>query len=195
MSDIRVSVQWETSSIFAGEDIECIITFRNVSPRHRASNSPSPNSRPRVASSGRERWKESLPHQSGQKSVGHTRNNSVSNVGSHHPAISRSHRPALSLSTQNGTRQSSATNLKDSNKSDTNSGQGGKHRKSVSIVSLGGDPLISEYDSEGKVLRSKRADGNHARATSLQGVPWRNSTGKFGPTSGKFGARMALCFD
>ena len=195
MSDIRVSVQWKSSSVFAGEDVECIITFRNVSPGHRTSNSHPPNSRPRGISSGRERWKESLPQQRGQKSVGHTRNNSVSNAGSHHLAISRSHKPALSLSTPHDSRQTSAINLKSSNTSDANGGHGGKHRKSVSIVSLGGDPSISEWNSEGQVSTSKRTDRSHARAASLQGLPWRSSTGKLGPTPGIFGVRIALFCD
>ena len=185
MSDIRVSVQWQNSSVFAGEDVECVITFKNVSQAHYAPKSPSPNSQPRVASFGRDRWKESLPQHNANRSLGHTRNNSISNTEKPSQAISRSPKPPLTLSTPYDTQQNPAIGSKDTTKYTVNSGPNGRHRRSVSIVSIGGDPLTSQYDQKQRQASiSKRPGLNHARAASLQGLPWKTGLGKFGPTSG-----------
>ena len=196
MSDIRVSVQWKSSSVFAGEDVECVITFKNFSQAHYAPKSPSPNSQPRVASFGRDRWKESLPQHSTNRSLGHTRNNSISNIEKPSQAISRSHKPALSLSTPHDTSQTPAIGLRDTTKPTVSSGHNGKHRRSVSIVSIGGDPLNNQYDQKQRqASTSKRPGRNHARAASLQGLPWKMGMGKLGPTSGKMRASVASRFD
>ena len=196
MSDIRVSVQWKNSSVFAGEDLECVITFKNVSQAHYAPKSPSPNSQPRVASFGRDRWKESLPQHSANRSLGHTRNNSVSNAEKPSQAILRGHKPALSLSNPHSIRQNPATGLKDTTKPTVNSGHDGRHRRSVSIVSISGDPLTSQYDQKQRQASiGKRPGRNHARATSLQALPRNTSMGKFEPTSCKLRAIIARLLD
>ena len=181
--------------MFAGEDVECVITFKNVSQaQFYPPKSPSPNSQPRVAGFGRDRWKESLPQHSANRSLGHTRNNSISNAEKPSQAISRSHKPALSLSTSHDTRQNPAIGLKDTTKPTVNSGHNGRHRRSVSIVSIGGDPL--QYDQKQRqASTSKRPGRNHARAASLQGIPWKMGMGKFGSTSGKMRASVARHFD
>lgn len=194
MSDVRVSVQWKSSSVFAGEDIECIITFRNVAQAHHAPKSTTPSSQPRVASSGRERWKESLPQRSGHRPIGHTRNNSTSNAGSHSQAISRTHRPALSLSTPIGTRHISTINVDDTSKPDANSGHNERHRRLISIVSIGTDPLTGEHDQKQRQASTSKRPARHARAASLQSLPWRSGTGKFGPTSGKLGEAISVAW-
>ena len=195
MSDIRVSVQWKNSSVFAGEDVECVITFKNVSQAHYAPKSPSPNSQPRVASFGRDRWKESLPQHSANRSLGHTRNNSVSNAEKPSQAISESHKPALSLSTPHDTQQNPAIGLKDTSKPTLNSGHNGRHRRSVSIVSIGGDLLANQYDQKQRQASiSKRPGRSHARAASLQGLPRQRGAGKVGPTSGKMRASVTSGF-
>ena len=196
MSDIRVSVQWKNSSVFAGEDLECVITFKNVSRAHYAPQSPSPNPQPRIASFGRDRWKESLPQHSANRSLGHTRNNSISNAEKPSQAISRSHKPALSLSTPHSILQNPPTGLKDTTKPTVNSGHDGRHRRSISIVSISGDPLTSQYDQKQRQASiGKRPGCNHARATSLQALPRNASMGKFEPTSCKLRASIVRLFD
>ena len=196
MSDIRVSVQWKNASVFAGEDVECVITFKNVSQANYAPKSPSPNSQPRAASFGRDRWKECLPQHSANRSLGHTRNNSISTAEKPSQAISGSHKPVLALSTPHGSRQNLAIGLKDATKPTVNSGYNGRHRRSVSIVSISGDPLTSQYDQKQRqASNSKRPGRNHARAASLQGLPWKTGMAKFEPTSGKLIANIARLFD
>lgn len=172
MSDIRVSVQWKSSSIFAGEELECIITFENVAQAQPARKSPSPSTQYRVTSSGRERWKESLPQQSARSSVGHTRYNSLSNpTGGHAQGTFKNHKPVVSAPID--IRQDSATNLKNTKRPVGGSAHSGKHGRSVSIVSVGADSAAG------------RPGRQHSRAASLQVLPLRSANGKLGPTSGE----------
>ena len=182
-----MSVQWKSSSVFAGEDLECIITFKNVCQAPRAPDSPSPSPQHRVISSGRERWKESLPQQNARTPVGHIWSNSVSTTGGSAQATTRNHKPRLALSNPISTRTGSAIGNKDTNKAELGNGSGGTHRRSVSIVTIAGDPLLtSEYDlKQGQNPTARRPGRKHARAASLQVLPWRGSTGKVGPTSGE----------
>ena len=169
MSDIRVSVQWKSASIFAGEELECIITFENTAQAQPARKSPSPSSQFRVTSSGRERWKESLPQQSARNSVGHTRNNSLSITSSRHaPGALKHHKSVVSAPIS--TRQDPST---DTNRPVKGSAQSRKHGRSVSIVSIGGDSTAG------------RPSRHHNRAASLQVLPLRSANGKLRPTSGE----------
>ena len=173
MSDIRVSVQWKSSSVFAGEDLECIITFRNIAQVERGPKSPLPSSHLRVTSSGRERWKESLSQQNAPISIGHTRNNSLSYTAlSKAQAPSSSHKPAVSLSAPVSTRQDSTINSNPSSRPVV-SASNGRHGRSVSIVSIGGDST------------ARRPFRHHNRAASLQVLPLRDVNGYSGPTSGE----------
>lgn len=173
MSDIRVSVQWESSSVFAGEDLECIITFKNIAQAEHGPKSPLPSSQLRVTSSGRERWKESLSQHNAPIAVGHTRNSSLSHTAlSKAQAISTSHKPAVSLNAPVSTRQDSAVNS-DQSSSHVVSASCGKHGRSVSIVSIGGDST------------ARRPARYHNRTASLQVLPLRDVNGYSGPTSGE----------
>ena len=173
MSDIRVSVQWKSSSVFAGEDLECIITFKNIAQVEHGPKSPLPSSQLRVTSSGRERWKESLSQQSAPISVGHTRNSSLSYTASSKvQATSSSHKPAVSLNAPVSTRQDSAVNSNPSSKPVV-SASSGRHGRSVSIVSIGGDST------------ARRPVRHHNRTASLHVLPLRYVNGHPGPTSGE----------
>ena len=183
MSDIRVSVQWRNSSIFAGEDLECVITFRNVAHAQQTQKSLSPSSHFRSQGSGRERWKESLPQQGTNKSIGHTRNSSFSQTALSQETL-KAHTPALSLTSPIGTRQNSSTSLNQATSTEQRDRQG-KHRRSISIVSIVNDPYHSRKTQD-SIASASRPDGRgHARAASLQVLPRRGGVRINGPASGK----------
>ena len=180
MSDIRVSVQWKSSAVFAGEDLECIITFKNVSQGGHVRKSPSPSSQPRRPSSGRDRWKESLPRQDVNRPIGHTQNNSTSNAG-YSPETVKVHGPPTTPSPPLGTRQASSTKL-DEGQSTGGSGKVERHRRSVSIVSIGKEQYHAQnvqYQDQASTFR--RAGRSHARAASLQVLPRRSGVAYNGP--------------
>ena len=170
MSNIRVSVQWKNPTVFAGDELECTITFRNVSQARNSHHSPSPSSQPRRHGLNRQRWKETFPVRSVQSQA--TPNHSIPpSVPVSTPPISVSPKPALSLSTSNGiphiAHPSSTEDV-----SDIESSKDNKHRRSVSIVSIGGD-TIYEAPSSVSVSSFGRPMGAHARAASLQVLPKR----------------------
>lgn len=183
MSDIRVSVQWKNSVVFAGEELECIITFRNIAQPNNVRKSPSPSSQFRSQASGRERWKESLPRQGANRSIGHTRNSSLSNSG-YSLEAARTPGPSSAFTSPIGTRHNSFIKLNEGQPVGSK-GKNGGHRRSVSIVSIGKDPQSPpSVQQHGEDFPSQRPGRGHARAASLQVLPWRGGIPQKGPTSG-----------
>lgn len=179
MSDIRVSVQWKTSTVFAGEDVECKITFKNVSQSGR---SPSPDSHIRNSGTHRERWRETLPSHPLQNGADPS-SRQPTPVARFSQANHRTHKSTLSLSAQNGMRQASFPEAKGSMVRGSVLGDS-QHRRSVSIVSIGGDG-IQETTVHTQPSSFRRPGHGHARAASLQVLPKRNGLSSPGPTSGK----------
>lgn len=172
MSDIRVSVQWKSSTVFAGENVECTITFRNVA---RAQRTPSPNSQLRGHGFHRERWKDTLPpHLIEKPGGGHHRKSSLLSQSGH-----RTHKPTLSLNTPNGhifsQQHGSATPPLTSNQ---------EKRRSISIVSIGGNLRDEESGHASPISGMKKPSYGHSRAASLQVIPRRNGFPSPGPTLG-----------
>lgn len=143
-----------------------MITFRNVAHVQQTQQSLSPSSHFRSQGSGRERWKESLPLQGTSKSIGHTRNSSFSQE------TFKAHTPALSLTSPVGTRQNSTTSLNQAASAEHGNYQG-KHRRSISIVSLANDPYRSRQTQDSVASASPPNGSGHARAASLQLLPRR----------------------
>ena len=181
MSDIRVSVQWKNPTVFAGEDVECTITFKNVALAPSTQRSPSPN--PHTASHGshRERWKETLPMRSAIASTSAVHRNSPSLSG-FSQSQARTHRQALSLSSANGFSKSPIGSLHDSTSKTSTPGDN-KHRRSVSIVSIRGE-ANDETTPQSQLLNSGRSSRGHTRAASLHVMPRRNGLLSNGPSSG-----------
>ncbi|KAH7090440.1 Rgp1-domain-containing protein [Paraphoma chrysanthemicola] len=166
-SNIRVFVEWKNATVFAGEDIECTITFRNVAPPEGRDRSPA--RKQNGFAPGGDRTRKLPPvHSSTRPSV--SRNSSF--VSQNPPAHVRGHRPALSLNTPStaGERRSPAppTAVFGNNTS------GQRHGRSVSIVSLGTD-VATETSRGGSAATGRPARG-HARSGSLQIVPGRPSS-------------------
>ena len=183
MSDIRVQVQWKNSTVFAGEEIECEITFRNISQSSNIHRTSSPSSLLRNAALGRERWKESLPSQSAQNALGHSHNTPRSLAKTSHPSVG-AHRTTLSLNVQTGTKHGPGTIHQASASSEVGV-DNQKHKRSVSIVSIGGDTgTANENYKIGHSQVPNRPGRGHARAPSLQVLPRRTGVDS-GPLSSK----------
>ena len=163
-SNIRVFVQWKDSTVFAGEDIECTITFKNVAPPEGRDRSPV-RGQNGFATGGERQRKLPPVHSSTRPSV--SRNSSFASQLP--PSQVRGHRPALSLhtpSTVGGRRSPVPPSVIHANNTGTP-----KHGRSVSIVSLGTD--VGTEVSHERGIPIRRPARGHGRSASLQVVPGR----------------------
>lgn len=163
-SNIRVFVQWKDSTVFAGEDIECTITFKNVAPSERDDRSPAPKQN--GFANGGERARK-LPPVNSSTRPSMSRNSSFASQIP--PPQVRGHRPALSLHTPStvGDRRSP---IPPSAASGNNTG-GRQHGRSLSIISLGTELGTEASHERGVPIR--RPNRGHGRSASLQVVPGR----------------------
>lgn len=170
-SNIRVFVQWKNSTVFAGEDIECTITFKNVAPPEGSDRSPVRKLNGFAHGGDRQR---KLPpvHSSTRPSL--SRNSSFVSQGPYQN--SRGHRPALSLSSPlpvHNHHPSSHSSAAHHNGSPTPGGQKHAHGRSLSILSIGTDAATEKsYEAANSPRRPARG---HGRSASLQVMPGRPS--------------------
>ncbi|KAH8130120.1 hypothetical protein ACSS6W_005517 [Trichoderma asperelloides] len=173
-SNIRVFVHWRDQTVFAGEAVQCTVTFRNIAPE--ANQSPaqangqqqSPSERQRLASPLQPRGKAAA-------------------------ASARGHRrAALSLSVPSPSSRSRQGSIQWPQSVIPGGGRPGHaHKRSVSIVSIGSTTsTIEEHTHSPRVDHSPRTPRHsHNRASSLQissrGPPTVPST----PQSGSFSQR------
>jgi hypothetical protein len=166
-SNIRVFVQWKNATVFAGEDVECTITFKNVAPPEGRGRSP--GRKQNGFAPGGERQRKLPPAQTSTRpSV--SRNSSF--VSQKPPSHLRGHRPALSLNTPStiGDRRSPVP----PGAAFGNNTSGQTHGRSLSIISLGTD-AATEVSRDRSAVPGRPIRG-HARSGSLQIVPGRPSS-------------------
>lgn len=177
MSNISVSVTWGKPTVFAGEDIECRITFTNIASSRQA---PSPSPDTRASGLGQRRWKAALPL---PQTINETLRLPLTNK-SLSQTHTQGHRPALSLDSRASAKQGDYEEVMSIGaKSVAFSGRERNHKRSVSIISIGGDlPNGEEIKVDGQVSSSQRPARNHVRATSLQVLPRRSSITSPGPS-------------
>lgn len=171
-SNIRVFIRWHDQTVFAGEEIKCTITFKNIardSSQQRQSQLLTPTDRPRHAS----------PLLRAKSNAGLTPPNS---------AQTRGHRSALSLNVPAAQARKRSGSVPWPSPLTPNAAEhrGNGHQKSVSIVSIGSTSTIAdETQSNASSTKSQRPGRGHARASSLQIVPRGAALGLAGPHSGK----------
>ncbi|KAF7594070.1 hypothetical protein BBP40_010207 [Aspergillus hancockii] len=166
-SDIQVFVKWKEQTIFAGEDVECTITFKNVAEGNVDSN----NSRQFSPQRKHSRPGSSTPHSDSFFSLKSPRN-LFSNPHRRSSTISSkrspSHRVSSSLSSPLiGSHSFPPPTPRNGPPSDH------KHKRSVSILSIdseGGGERTPKTSSQ--FARSRPARG-HGRSASLQVAPRR----------------------
>jgi hypothetical protein len=163
-SNIRVFVQWKNATVFAGEDVECTITFKNVATPEGRGRSPA-RARNGFAPGGERQRKLPPVHSSTRPSA--SRNSSFASQIPPPPSHLRGHRPALSLSTPAAGEPRSPV---PQSASGNNTG-GQSHGRSLSIISLGTD-AATEVNRDRSAAPGRPMRG-HARSGSLQIVPGR----------------------
>lgn len=196
MSDIRVFVTFpESSTVFAGEKLECKITFKNVSPIPGANRGVPQLLLQKPTANGY-----GLP--ANGNALGGGKNKGVPlqlptglRSGTMSPRLptgrsSSGHKPSLSLSVPAGPKPPASPLPPPS----ANGGIGHKHKRSISIVSLGSEAGV-EGQGRGQgedgfksphTPQGRPARGGHGRSASLHTLP-RRSPMLNGPTpnSGK----------
>ena len=157
--EMRAYVQWKESSIFAGEEIECIITFKNTTDD---------GSQATADDHANTRHKQ-VPRQRTVTHSTHQLSTAPSIAASGAPSQSR-HRPTLSLSvyppptnTHGRVPSHSASQISATNTATTTTRPQPKHGRSLSIMSMGSDKAATTGPSS-----SRRPVRPHARSASMQ---------------------------
>lgn len=173
-------MQWQSSTVFAGERIECKITFKNVYQTPSNRRSPSPSSQLLSHTSARERWKETLPLQPkpNDSSISSPPNLSIPRTKP------RTHRPAASLSGPPSMKPGPGVVVQGGTTNDIQPSSY-LHRKSISIISLAGDASKGNEVHRAQSNSLRRPGRGHTRAASLQVLPRRTGYITPGPLSGE----------
>ncbi|KAK4135643.1 Rgp1-domain-containing protein [Trichocladium antarcticum] len=188
-NNIRVFVRWHEQAVFAGEEVKCTITFKNVArvPGSTAAQQPTPT-RPKPPS-------QFLPASSRQAPGSAERGGRArpSAAGLAPPPAARGHRSSLSLSVPSAASRGRAGSVsswspapaggaraprgvggggsENGGGSGSGGGQGHGHKRSVSIVSIGSLSTVDDVQSSVSSPRSQRPARGHVRASSLQILP------------------------
>ncbi|KAL8874510.1 MAG: hypothetical protein Q9174_000148 [Haloplaca sp. 1 TL-2023] len=184
MSSIRVAIEWQKAAFFAGENLECTITFKNVAQDSDASRTALQTHNHR---SPRERWKDN------SSGYSHQRRDHASFKTSKSPRVGRHHNTSSLTSPKPATRGYGDVDS-------FHTQHGGPHRRhgrSVSIVSISSDNELSEK-GQTLVINPRRFGHGHGRAASLHIFPSRyHATGKSPSksTSPRVSAPIVPCYD
>ena len=173
-SDIQVFVRFNEPSVFAGEELECTITFKNVANEQH-------DTSPLDSRSGRHSRRVSLVEQSATtprgSSVGWSKENPRLATAALHSArssVSRSHKATASLSIP---RSSGTATVSPSTPYVEKAvvRPGPNHRRSVSIISAGSAGVRDDYESQktAQIPERSRPDLSHRRTSTLQVYPER----------------------
>lgn len=178
-SNIRVFVHWHDQTVFAGEEVRCTITFKNI-----AADADKQKQEQEHNQSDRHRLASAL----------HLRAKASANLSTSSSAtVSKGHRrSALSLSGPPSSAHGRTGSVQwPASSSAADSRSGHAHKRSVSIVSIGSVNTIEEAKPKNDgPPQSRRPGRGHNRATSLQILPRANSSPLAGPHSGMSGRPM-----
>jgi hypothetical protein len=203
--NIRVFVRWHDQTVFAGEEVKCTVTFKNVARPPGTTPNHSARPSPRIPSGS--------AFDQRQPSPLHGANRTKSPSALAPPAAVRGHRATASLSlavpsaasraragsipwspqpsqdhrlaNSPGTGAGFGNGTSNGVSNNTNGrGRGHGHKKSLSIVSMGPASIGNEQYADTGSAKPQRPARGHARASSLQIVP-RGGNSIAGPRSGK----------
>ncbi|KAI7567419.1 Rgp1-domain-containing protein [Hortaea werneckii] len=177
-SNIRAFVHWREPAVYAGEEIECIITFKNIAKPPGQDEGEDELQTPLANGAPRVRGVPSAPHsRRGSYATGRPQSSRAPSAASSRgapPPPARGHRPALSLSLVNSGPRNGLHSAPLQARTPTNGGMSGKgHGRSLSIMSLGSD-MASETrttTTTAAAQPSRRPAKGHGRSASLQVVP------------------------
>lgn len=196
--NIRVFIRWHDQTVFAGEEVKCTITFKNVARPAGSTPNQSAKPSPRLPSGGAIDQRQPSPL--------HAPNRAKSPSALAPPPAARGHRAtaSLSLSVPSAAAASraragsipwspqTAQDHRLTNGQSTGAGSGNSngrshghsHKRSLSIVSMGPASIGHEQHSNAGSAKPQRPARGHARASSLQIVP-RGGNSVAGPRSGE----------
>ncbi|KAK5997973.1 RAB6A-GEF complex partner protein 2 [Cladobotryum mycophilum] len=162
-SNIRVFIHWRDQTVFAGEEVKCTITFRNVAQDPNQQQNQSAHGHQQSQS---ERHRFASPLQ-GRNKASSNRTPPLSN------ASGRGHRrAALSLSVPSATTRSRTGSIQwhQPSSAANSSRSNHAHKRSVSIVSIGSTSTIDDHHLQRHDAppRPHRPRHGHNRASSLQ---------------------------
>lgn len=181
-SNIQVYVQWSEATVFAGEEVGCQITFKNIAAAPGAPRIPSTSTANGSITLGERQRKTAI---SSQITDVHGR---ASKPPTSHPLPpKRGHRSTLSLNVPVSSKfpQRDLRSGNDAVPDTASRSPGHSHRRSVSIISLGATETAgSEISGTTKANESPRIPfRRHGRAASLQIVSRRPNSNGTGPPS------------
>lgn len=169
-SNIRVFVHWAEQTVFAGEDVKCTVTFKNVAPDQ-----------------SQQRQKQQTQQQGGERHR-NGRAKAAASLTSPPPATSgRGHRrSALSLSIPGTAAHSRSGSIQwPHTASSAEWRTGHNHKRSLSIVSIGSASTVDDHAQRNENhSMPQRPRRGHNRAASLQILP-RGQPVPPGPHSGR----------
>lgn len=154
-SNIRVFVHWRDQTVFAGEAVQCTVTFRNIAPEANQQQQQAHSRPPSQSQSQSERQRLASPIQTRGKAA----------------ASARGHRrAALSLSVPSPSSRSRQGSIQWPQAVVPGDPRGHAHKRSVSIVSIGSTTsTIDEHSQSPRYENSPRQPRHsHNRASSLQ---------------------------
>ncbi|KAG5928664.1 hypothetical protein E4U42_000196 [Claviceps africana] len=166
-SNIRVFVQWHDQTVFAGEEVRCTVTFKNVAATanqaREQESSPLQQSKPQGE---RQRLAVPLQARAGRGNIGVTSPPSTTATRGH-----RRSALSLSVSTTSSHSRSGSIQWPQTAGIGTDWRPGHNHRRSLSIVSIGATGTAEEHAHRNKSpsrSQSQRPQHGHTRAASLQ---------------------------
>ncbi|PWY71666.1 intracellular protein transport protein [Aspergillus heteromorphus CBS 117.55] len=165
--DIQVFVKWKEQTIFAGEDVECIITFKNVAETNvepRAGGQTLHQRQPSRATSSHSESLFSL--RSPQKFFFSPHRRSYPNI----PKKSPSHRISSSVSSP----LIGSHSFPPTSSPRNGPPPSGTHKRSVSILSIDSEGTGEPTPRTSSQYSRSRPTWGHGRAASLQVLPRRN---------------------
>ena len=167
MSNLKIFVEWERPTVFAGEDIKCIITFKNVAPASSRARSTSPRAIVRPLETGPDQWDSAVSAQS--VSSQRARVSAYRNQRSLRPHAP-GHRSTMSLSVPVTTAHLDKAGTQNTEASIPRTTTH-KHKRSISIISIGAN-TGSDDDKRlgGRTLPIAWKTRSHIRAASFQDV-------------------------
>jgi RAB6A-GEF complex partner protein 2 len=174
-TNIRVFVDWREPTVFAGESVECTVTFKNVARTLAPEKSPGRSLNGFVKPGERKTPVSRSSARALASNASYTANNE-------HSQSTKGHRPALSLYAPSQA-SVSTTQAVSPPPPLTNGAPPGppRHGRSLSIMSMGSFPIGDVNSERGGTAQTRRPARGHGRSASLQVSPGR----RFGsPTIG-----------
>ena len=192
-SDVRVFVHWRDQTVFAGEEVKCTITFKNIAQeagqakQNNGRKASSQSQQPQRSNADRNRFLSALTaplHSRGRGSTGavHSTPPSTTKTRGHR-------RSALSLNIPPpGTQtRSAAVQWPQTGNGAPDGSSGHAHKRSLSIVSIGSTSTVDDQMYRNEVAtRSAAPRRGHNRASSLQILPRGQATQLAGHQSGQY---------